>query len=171
MSALRRVLRRIEHDSDLDRVAGPLAELLPAVFRRHPVADVLRGSWLGHPAHPAVVLAPAGIWIASAVLDCLPGQGTAARRLIGVGLLTVPAAVATGLAEYTTLNTSQRRTAVVHVSANTLAACCYLLSHRLRGRDRQWAGRLLGMVGLAAVGLGGLLGGHLSYVQGAGVRG
>jgi uncharacterized membrane protein len=170
MSGLKRLLKRIESTEALDRPAGVLAELLPATLRTHPVIDALRGRWLGHPVHPAVVLLPISMYTASAVLDLVPGEGRTARALIGLGLLTTPPAVATGLAEYTTLDQRQRRTALVHLATNALASSCYLTSFRLRGDGYQVVGRAVAVVGLGLVGVSGLLGGHLSYAQGAGVR-
>lgn len=170
MSGLKRLLKRIENSTALDRPAGVLAELLPPALRNHQVTDVLRGRWLGHPVHPAIVLVPISMYSASAVLDLVPGESTAARGLIGMGLLATPAAVATGLAEYTTLDQRQRRTALVHLTANALASTCYLTSFRLRGDGYQVVGRLISLVGLGLIGAGGLLGGHLSYSQSAGVN-
>jgi hypothetical protein len=170
MPRLKRLLQRIEETEALDRPAAVLTELLPPAFRRHPVTDLLRGSWLGHPLHPAVVLAPIGMYLSSTVLDLVPGEGRTARALIGLGLVTTPAAVATGLAEWTTLDVRQRRTAVAHLSANLLGSACYLASFRMRGRGHGLFGRLASVLGLGLVGTGGMLGGHLSYAQGAGVN-
>jgi uncharacterized membrane protein len=170
MSGLKRLLKRIETSEALDRPAGVVAELLPAALRTHPVVDVLRGRFLGHPVHPALVLLPISMYAASAVLDLVPGEGRASRGLIGVGLATTPTAVASGLAEYTSLDQRQRRTALVHLAANALGSAAYLTSFRLRGDGYQVVGRAVGAVGLGLVGLSGLLGGHLGYAQGAGVQ-
>jgi uncharacterized membrane protein len=170
MSALKRLLKRIEDTKGLDRVAGTLAELIPPAVRRHEVTDVLRGRPLGHPAHPPVVLVPVGMYAASALVDLIPGEGRAARALIGAGLLATPVAVATGLAEYTTLDEPQRRTAVAHVTANVLGSLCFLTSFRLRGHGFALVGRAVSLVGLGLISAGGLLGGHLAYAQAAGVQ-
>jgi uncharacterized membrane protein len=170
MSALTKLLKKIENTDALDRAAAAVSELLPSALRQHPVVDVLRGKPLGHPAHPAVVLLPIGLYLSSALLDVVPGQGGAARGLVGAGLATTPVAVATGLAEWTTLDQRQQRTAVVHLTANALASTCYLASFVLRGRGRPLSGRLAGLAGASLIGVGGLIGGHLSYSQGAGVR-
>jgi uncharacterized membrane protein len=170
MPGLKQLLKRIENSTALDRPAGVLAELLPAVLRGKQVNDLLRGRWLGHPVHPAVVLLPISMYSASAVLDLVPGESGAARGLIGIGLAATPAAVATGLAEYTTLDQRQRRVALVHLAANALASTCYLTSFRLRGDGYQVVGRLVAFAGLGLVGASGLLGGHLGYAQSAGVN-
>ncbi|MFC6092762.1 DUF2231 domain-containing protein [Saccharothrix lopnurensis] len=169
MSGVKKLLRWVESSTALDKAAGALAEVIPPALRRHQVTDVLRGRPLGHPAHPAVVLVPIGMFAASTVLDVLPGESRAARALIGLGLVGSPAAIATGLAEYTALDERQRRTAFVHLVANATATACYLTSFRLRGHGFGGVARVVSLVGLTAVGVGGLLGGHLSYAQGAGV--
>ncbi|GAA1344567.1 DUF2231 domain-containing protein [Saccharothrix algeriensis] len=167
MSRLTRVLRWIEESKGLDRAAGALAEAIPSAIRS---SRVLRGQPLGHPAHPAVVLLPVGLYAASALLDLVPGEGRAAQAVIGAGLITSPAAIVTGLAEYTTLDQRQRRTAFVHLVANATATACYLTSFRLRVHGFGVVARAVSTLGLAAVGAGGLLGGHLSYSQAAGVQ-
>ncbi|WP_433269251.1 DUF2231 domain-containing protein [Actinosynnema sp. CS-041913] len=167
MSRLTRVLRWVEESKGLDRAAGALAEAIPSAIRS---SNLLRGTALGHPAHPAVVLLPIGMFAASSLLDLIPGEGKAAQALIGVGLATAPAAIATGLAEYTTLDEKQRRTAFVHLAANATANVLYLTSFRLRAHGFGVVARAVSAIGLAAIGAGGLLGGHLAYTQAAGVE-
>jgi uncharacterized membrane protein len=166
-SRLTRVLRWVEENKALDRAAGALAEAIPSGLRS---SRVLRGGPLGHPAHPAAVLVPLGMYAASNVLDLLPGEGKAARALIGVGLATAPVAIATGLAEYATLDERQRRTAFVHLASNAAANLLYLTSFRLRGHGFGVVGRVVSAAGMGALTAGGLLGGHLAYSQGAGVE-
>ncbi|MBB5957531.1 putative membrane protein [Saccharothrix tamanrassetensis] len=167
MSRLTRVLRKIEQSKGLDRAAGALAEAIPSAIRS---SRLLRGEPLGHPAHPVVVMLPIGLFSASALLDLIPGEGKAAQAMIGVGLAAAPAAIATGLAEYTTLDERQRRTAFVHLVANAAANVLYLTSFRLRVHGFGLVARAVSTVGLAALGAGGLLGGHLAYTQAAGVE-
>ncbi|MFL6119945.1 MAG: hypothetical protein ACJ73U_10060, partial [Actinophytocola sp.] len=131
---------------------------LPPRLRR-----ALRGEWLGHPAHPIVVTVPIGAYVSAAVLDLFPGSRAAARRLVGLGLLATPVAVGLGLADYAELNVRQRRVGLVHATANAVASVCFTTSYL--SRSRKW-----GLLGLAAMGAGGALGGHLAYAQGAGVH-
>lgn len=44
------------------------------------VVDALRGEWLGHPLHPALVHLPLGGWMIAGVLDHLPVGQTEAER-------------------------------------------------------------------------------------------
>jgi hypothetical protein len=157
------LLRRAEELRALDGAGVALTRIVrrvPAGLRR-----VLRGEWLGHPAHPIVVTLPIGAWSSALVLDLLPGNRDAARRLIGLGLLAVPSAVALGLADYAELDARQRRVGVVHAAANAVAAVFFTASYLNRAHTRSW-----GLLGLTAVGAGGALGGHLAYAQGAGVH-
>lgn len=101
------------------------------------------------------------------MLDLLPGQQAAARRLVGAGLLAVPAAA--GVVDWSDLEPRARRAGVVHAVANIAAVACYLRSYRCRRLGRNEAGRLWAVLGLAAVSVGGAIGGHLAYAQGAGV--
>lgn len=167
MNRVKRVLRWVEDNKALDRVAGAVAEAIPSGVRS---SRLLRGEPMGHPAHPAAVLVPLGMFAASNVLDLLPGEGKAARALIGIGLATAPVAIATGLAEYATLDERQRRTAFVHLAANATANLLYLTSFRLRGHGFGVVGRVVSGLGMGVLTAGGLLGGHLAYAQAAGVE-
>ncbi|MEU7526653.1 DUF2231 domain-containing protein [Saccharothrix sp. NPDC042600] len=167
MNRVKRVLRWVEDNKALDRVAGAVAEAIPSGIRS---SRPLRGEPMGHPAHPAAVLLPLGMFAASNVLDLLPGEGKAARALIGIGLATAPVAIATGLAEYATLDERQRRTAFVHLAANAAANLLYLTSFRLRGHGFGVVGRVVSGLGMGVLTAGGLVGGHLAYAQAAGVE-
>jgi uncharacterized membrane protein len=161
------VLRRAESLDAADKPASGLAHVIGKVL---PVGAtrLLRGAWLGHPVHPILVTLPIGAWTSAAVLDCT-GSRAAARQLVGVGLLSVPATVLAGLADYPDLTTTQRRTGLVHASANAVAAALMAASYICRRSGRHAAGSALSAVGLAAMSIGGALGGHMSYAQGGGV--
>ncbi len=60
--AVDRLTTRTPLDPAIERV-GSLAETLPLAVR-----DALRGTWLGHPLHPALQV-PVGAWLSSTVLD------------------------------------------------------------------------------------------------------
>jgi nitrite reductase/ring-hydroxylating ferredoxin subunit len=162
-----RVSDRLERAEGLDRVVEPVQQ----VVRKLPpgkVRDALHGVWLGHPVHPVLVQVPVGAWMSAAFLDALGQDG--ARQLIGLGLLaSVPAAVA-GSADWAEQHEQQMRTGVVHAAANTAAITLYTGSLVARGRGRAGLGKALGYAGLAAVAVGGLLGGDISYRQAGGAN-
>jgi nitrite reductase/ring-hydroxylating ferredoxin subunit len=162
-----RVSDRLERAEGLDRVVGPLQQ----VVRKIPpgrLRDALHGVWLGHPVHPVLVQVPVGAWMSAAYLDALGEDG--ARHLIGLGLLaSVPAAVA-GSADWAEQHEQQMRTGVVHAAANTAAITLYTGSLLARARQRTGLGKALGYAGLAAVAVGGLLGGDISFRQAGGAN-
>jgi uncharacterized membrane protein len=163
------VLDRAESLEAADKPGGLLTRLASRITSNERLAAFLRGAWLGHPVHPLVVTVPIGAWLTAAVLD-LTGQRVAARQVMAFGLSAVPAAVLAGLADYTDLGATQRRVAVAHAAANTVATTLALSSFVSRCRHAHGAGMVLNALGIAATGVGGALGGHLAYAQGVGVR-
>ncbi|MFJ4775712.1 Rieske 2Fe-2S domain-containing protein [Streptomyces sp. NPDC088762] len=135
-----------------------------------PVRDVLHGRPLGHPAHPLLVQVPLGTWLSAAVLDLLPGQRRAAHVLVGTGLAAAAPAAAAGWADWAELPPEQARTGLVHALANSAGVLLYAGSFIARTRGRAGRGKALALAGLAAVGAGGALGGHLAYRQAAGAN-
>jgi uncharacterized membrane protein len=163
------ILRRTESLDAVDGPADVVARVSTKVLGRGKVARLLRGAWLGHPVHPLLVTMPIGAWTSAAVLDCV-GKRAAARQLIGVGLLTVPATALAGLADVTDLTKTQRRTAVMHAAVNAAATVLQAASYLCRVRGRHPTGIALTATGLVITGVGGALGGHLTYAQGGGVH-
>ncbi len=159
-------LSQVEQATSLDPVVSAgqwAARRVP----RGPVRDALHGVWLGHPLHPALVQAPIGAWLAASVLDAWPDGARAARRLTILGLATALPAALAGAADWSEQHEQQMRVGVVHASANLTALGLYGVSLLAR---RPAAGRVLRLAGLAAAGLGGLIGGHLSYRLAAGAN-
>ena len=152
-------------DPVVDRVKGVVLTALP-----DPVRDVLHGVPVGHAVHPVAVLLPIGAWIGSAILDAVPGAEKASRILVAVGIASVLPSVATGLADWSQLRADQSRVGIVHALTNTVATSLYAVSFVQRSRGRQLSGRVLGLAGLAVVGVSGYLGGHLTYRMGASVE-
>jgi uncharacterized membrane protein len=170
MSVITRTMDRIEKLSRVDAPAGLVQRGVNRLFPEGSrIVPPLAGSWLGHPLHPALVLAPIGSWLSATVLDAVPGQQPAARRLVLTGLAAAVPAVVTGAVEYRQLSGRQRRVGFVHLVANATAAACYAASYRKRVRGHTAAAQGLGLLGLAAVTVGGTLGGHLAYAHGVGV--
>ncbi|WP_405624758.1 Rieske (2Fe-2S) protein [Streptomyces sp. NBC_00016] len=153
--------------------ADPVIDALQAGVRSLPLGrgrDLLHGRWLGHPVHPLMVQVPIGTWMSAAVLDTRSNHSREAGLLIGVGLAAaVPSALA-GAVDWAELHREQSRVGLVHAMANWAAVGLYAtsLTCRLKGRTR--AGRAYGFLGLTAVGMGGMLGGHLAYRQAAGAN-
>jgi hypothetical protein len=168
MKMLRQVLSSAESLRQVDTPARAVQRWLRRKLPDGPAVRALAGSWFGHPLHPILVLMPVGAWLSVGVLDLLPGQRSAARKLVLTGVLSAAPAVLAGLVEFRELDERQRRVAVVHALSNLAATSCYLTSYRLR-RMGLPGGRAWAMAGLATVSAGSALGGHLTYAQGAGV--
>ena len=169
---LRHLYNRVESASFLDGVSAALQQRIQAGLGRTAVGDRLRGDWLGHPIHPALVAAPIGMWTASLAFDTVLRDHRTARRLIGLGLLTTPPALATGWADWSERDVRQRRVGLVHAGANATGIVLMLASFRRRRRNpaaRDVVATGLSMAALGAVGAGGALGGHLVFGQGAGL--
>ncbi|MFF4818880.1 Rieske 2Fe-2S domain-containing protein [Kitasatospora sp. NPDC001309] len=132
--------------------------------------DVMHGRALGHPLHPALVQVPVGAWLSAAVLDVVPGSERAARLLVAVGVVTAAPAAWTGWADWAEQHEQQMRTGLVHAASMAAATGLYGASWVARSRRRNMLGRALGFVGLAAVGTGAAIGGHLAYRQAAGAN-
>ena len=168
--ALGRIIHRLEDDHKIDGAAR-VVDQVASVVRRGGAGSILRGDWLGHALHPLLSDLPLGCWTAAAVLDLTTGRrgNVAARRLVGSGLLFAIPTAAAGLAEFGTLTEQRsRRVAVVHATGNAIAMVFYLGSWRARRHGHHLVGKAASTLGgVLAVGTG-YLGGHLSFVLGAG---
>jgi len=167
---LEAALLRLEGSDELDRFGEPL-QALAARLGKGPRGDVLRGSWLGHAVHPLLTDFPLGCWASAGLLDLLGGRSSrrAAQRLVGLGLLFVPATAASGLVDWSTVELpTARRVGVVHALGNTVVAVLYLASWRARRRHRHLRGVAFGMAGGMLAWGTGYLGGHLSLARGVG---
>ncbi|MEU9762303.1 Rieske (2Fe-2S) protein [Streptomyces sp. NPDC047985] len=152
----------------LDALSGPTRRMvrgLPLGRSR----DALRGLPIGHPLHPALVQVPVGAWLSAAVLDFVPGSRRGARVLVGVGVLGAAPAALAGWVDWAEQPPEHMRTGLVHAAFVTTAVALYAVSWVHRRRDGRTAlAKALGLAGLCAVGVGGLLGGHLAYRQAVG---
>lgn len=110
-----------------------------------------------------------GAWLSSVALDFVPGAERPARVLVGLGTLTAFPAAWAGWADWAQQREQQLRTGLVHAAANAGAVALFGASFVARGRHPV-LGRCLGAGGLACAGVGGFIGGHLAYRQGAGVN-
>ncbi|MGW3356364.1 Rieske 2Fe-2S domain-containing protein [Streptomyces bungoensis] len=153
--------------------ADPLIDVAGRAVRALPLGrgrDGLHGKWLGHPVHPLMVQVPIGTWLSAAVLDLRPGRSREAGLLVGVGLAAAAPAVLTGAVDWAELHRQQMRVGLVHALANAAAVGMYATSLACRVKGRTTAGRVYGFLGLTAVGIGGMLGGHLAYRQASGAN-
>lgn len=162
-AATRTLERLVEGRRSLDGAAAALSPLAHQVRGTGVWRRLVTGEAIGHAVHPFLTDLPIGFWASASLLDLIggPGAETAARRLVGAGLASAPAAALTGLAEYDPLGTRPRRVAAVHAALNVASLALYATSWAVRPRRRR-AGVALGLVGLSVSGLSAYLGGHLA---------
>jgi nitrite reductase/ring-hydroxylating ferredoxin subunit len=167
--ALWGILERLERLAALDRVSEPLQRAVQAVIHGR-VQDLLHGVWLGHPLHPAMMQVPFGAFTSAAILDAVPGGTPAATVLVGAGTATAVPTAVTGLTDWSTLSTEQRRVGLVHAVTMVATTALYAASLAQRLRGRHASGKRLSYAGLGALTVGGYVGGHLAYGQAASVN-
>jgi len=154
---------RLEASTGLDGVVRLVRPLVDALLADPARADALQGKWLGHAVHPPLTDVPIGAWFSATILDLVGGRKAqpAAKRLIGVGIVSALPTAVTGWAEGGTAEPREQRVGVVHAASNIAALSLYTASWRARGKGRHLRGVALGLGGSAALGVGGYLGGHL----------
>lgn len=143
--------------------------------RARKVADLLHGTWMGHPLHPMLTDITIGAWSLGAFFDLsaqISGSERAdwaADRLVELGSLAALPTALSGVADFSTIPEGSAKTAALHGAANVLAVGLNAASivarrsgHRRRGRALSWAG-------FGATTISGFLGAMLVYSEKVGV--
>jgi nitrite reductase/ring-hydroxylating ferredoxin subunit/uncharacterized membrane protein len=169
------LLERLASLDAVDGLAKKLAKQIRSLKSPPPVNEALSGTWLGHPVHPLLIVLPLGSWTSAVLLDWLGGEDaeTAADLLVGAGIATAIPTVATGYSDWADTEPASdtvRRIGMVHSALNASAAGLFSASLAARARGARGRGKGLALAGFGAVGLGGYLGGHLTYAEGVGVN-
>lgn len=176
-----RVLAAVENQNWLDRPSYRLEHALTfalAALGRHRerVTNVLHGTWLGHPLHPALTSLPTGAIGTAVAMDAagmLPGHASdlrdASRFALGVGILGSLGAAATGLTDWQHTHEQSRRVGLVHGVLNGVATGLYMVSWRDRRKGRRARGIAGSALGYALTLGSGYLGAALVYGSAAGV--
>lgn len=145
---------------------------------------VLQGdSWNGHPAHPAFVALPIGMWCLGATLDFIAlftkneCVQEAADDAVTVGLVGAAMSAVTGLAEYQRVpqDADAKRKALTHAVINVSSVALSSVNAIIRS-GRRGAGRpggmfpkLLSWTTMGLITYSGWLGGNLVFNHGTGV--
>lgn len=168
---LSELMDRIERSPALDRVGDQVADVLRPVLEPKPVRNALSGTWLGHRLHPLLTDGVIAAWMSAGVLDVVHGEDARepTKTLVGLGIVLSLPTAASGLSDWLDYGPKVRRMGVVHATANTVALGLQAASLLARRRGDPVRGKRLSSWALAALAAGGYLGGHLSYVLGAGV--
>ena len=166
--------------SALDPVSDAITKGVHAVEPRW-LADLLHGTWLGHPLHPVLAEITLGTFVGTGVLDALAlaglvpdelddGVDRAATTLASAGVAAALPTIAAGWTDWSDLRTEQKRLGLVHSAGNYVATGLLIASVVARVRGRRQRGRVLSVAALAVSSLGAALGGHLSYRWSAGMN-
>jgi nitrite reductase/ring-hydroxylating ferredoxin subunit len=164
--------RRIAQLEALDAPAKKIGKTVRTLIKPGPVKDALSGTWLGHALHPMLTDVTVGSLTSAVVLDWLGGDESehAARRLIGIGLLSALPTVTSGYSDWAdteVADESVRRVGIVHAAGNATAASLFAASWAARRRGG--SGRLLALAGGGVLAAAGYLGGHMTLAEGVGV--
>lgn len=139
------------------------------------LADLLHGTWLGHPLHALLVEIPIGSWSTAALFDLIalaggpPEAAWAADALLATGVIAaVPAAMA-GAADYSAADQAATPQIALHALLNSAALGLFLASLAARRGGRRGLGVALSLGGLGVAGGSAWIGGDLTYRHAVGV--
>lgn len=139
------------------------------------VADVLHGTWLGHPLHPVTTDMVIGAWGVGALFDVVAlarndrKLRSAGDMLARVGTWAAAPTIVTGLADFSTVKKPAASTTALHASLNGVSLALYLVSIRERKRRRHGRGVSYSLIGIGISAAAAWLGGHLVYNHKVGV--
>src|ERR687884_2275699 len=117
----------------LDSPAKAIGKAVRDSVGRGPLKDALSGTWLGHAVHPMLTDVVIGSFTSATLLDLLGGDddGTAAERLIAVGIAAYGPTALTGVndwADSEPVDDAVRRVGLVHAATNSIALGLYTSS-------------------------------------------
>jgi nitrite reductase/ring-hydroxylating ferredoxin subunit/uncharacterized membrane protein len=140
------------------------------------VADLLHGTWLGHPLHSVLTDVTIGGWMFGSLLDLvsLTRRGRGARRaadqLIAIGTASALPTALAGLADFSTIPRGALTTGATHGLINTAALALYGLSLGGRRTGRRPAAMALSGMAFGLILASAWLGGELTYRYRVGVN-
>jgi nitrite reductase/ring-hydroxylating ferredoxin subunit/uncharacterized membrane protein len=140
------------------------------------VADLLHGTWLGHPLHALLVEIPVGAWSTSALFDLI-ALATGSREaawgadaLIATGVVAaVPAAMA-GAMDYSAAKQEATPAIALHAILNSTSLGLFLASLAARRAGLRGLGVGLSLSALGIAASSAWIGGDLVYRHGIGVN-
>lgn len=175
------LIKRVEQQEALDQLSDKIQPLVRNAFESagpvgREVKNILHGTWLGHPLHPALVNVPIGAWTAALALDAMESisgrreLGAGADTAIAVGLVGAAGAALSGLTDWSAVNGRARKVGLMHGLLNLGATTLYVTSLVLRRKQRRSAGKGFAMLGFAVSNTAAYLGGHLVFGEQIGVN-
>jgi nitrite reductase/ring-hydroxylating ferredoxin subunit len=155
-------------DPIADWTQGVAGAIYPVGSRQR---DLASGRLLGHPLHPLLTDVVIGSWVSAGFLDLFGDRyGSAARRLVGLGVLAaVPTALA-GLHDWMDLEGDDRRIGIAHALGNVAGVTLFATSWLARAAGLRKGGVMLSTLGMGVASASAWFGGHLAYRRGIGVN-
>lgn len=171
-SKVDRLISEIGTNKKLDLLAEPVAKAVGEVTEPPPIKNALSGTWLGHSLHPVLSDVPIGLWGAASALDLFGGEGSAkaARRLVGLGVLSVGPTAASGASDWSDTYGPERRIGLAHAVGNSVGMLLQATSWLIRRGGHRRVGAVVSLAGLGVTLGASYLGGHLTLVRGVGVN-
>jgi nitrite reductase/ring-hydroxylating ferredoxin subunit/uncharacterized membrane protein len=140
------------------------------------VADLLHGTWLGHPLHPVLTDIVVGSFSLATLFDGIAAVRPShqaeytADTLLTIGAISaVPTALA-GMTDYSGIQEPATGTGLAHALLNSTALVLYLLSIRARRNEQRGMGVVLSTVAFGILMASSWLGGHMINSQRVGVN-
>ena len=140
------------------------------------VADILHGTWLGHPLHPVLTDIPIGAWTVAMMCDLVAAQRGSpetekmADALVAIGAVAaVPTALA-GVADYSAIDESAMAMASIHGLLNSAGLILNALSIRDRATGNRERGVMLSTVAFGLLNVSAWIGGDMVYNRKIGVN-
>lgn len=175
------LMRVVERQEALDQLSDQIQPLVQNAFKSagpagRQLKNILHGTWLGHPLHPALTDVPLGAWTAALALDAMESisgrreLGAGADAAIAIGLVGAAGAAVTGLTDWSETNGRARKVGILHGLLNVGATVLYSTSLVLRRKQKRSAGIGFAMLGFAVSNASAYLGGHLVFSEQIGVN-
>jgi nitrite reductase/ring-hydroxylating ferredoxin subunit/uncharacterized membrane protein len=172
------VLRKIPHlEKQAHTVSrGIHAGVLKGGRPARKAADVLHGTWLGHPLHPALTDFTIGAWVFGCIFDWIGLLGKsrsaekAADRLIDMGNIAAVPTALSGLMDYSTIPHDAMATGATHGLLNALGFVGNLFSASARKSGRRTTAVALSTAVCSGLMVSAWLGGKLVYRHRVGVN-
>src|SRR4051794_18801077 len=151
--ALHELATRIGDIEALDRLTQPIVRTAKKIVPAGPLKDLLSGSGLGHPLHPALTDVPIGSFTAATVLDLIGGERfeDAVEALLGLGIVATLPTASAGLADWSDTYGSEQRIGLVHAVANVTGLCLFAGSLMARRQGSRALGRTLNLAGMTTL--------------------
>lgn len=175
------LIKVVEQQEALEQLSDQIQPLVQNAFKSagpagRELKNILHGTWLGHPLHPALTDVPLGAWTAALALDAMESisgrkeLGAGADAAIAIGLVGAAGAAVTGLTDWSETNGHARKVGLLHGLLNVGATVLYSTSLVLRRKQKRNAGMGFAMLGFAVSSASAYLGGHLVFGEQIGVN-